>query len=615
MPRSLATHPDESLAGYLLNLSYRLRVAPAQVAGDVGLLPGDDSRSPRIPAGYSERLPRSTAEAMSVSCRLSTAETRDLTLERWDGHLLDHNDSDAGHAGRPARPWLAHARTGACPSCLPRSAGPVDGTGEPVYATWRLRWRTPWSFACTRHGVLLVDRCSTCDTPLGLSQALAAQAPRSGLIPSMSTVGLHPAACRARVLAEHQRDSGPASLAACGARIDRQPLGPPADGRVMAAQEHLDGVFSGTVTATSLGAVVSPGQYLRDLRLVAFALQAVGPEDWPLEPPADTVQAVRRAADERQRSSANPRREAGRWRMWAEPPAEKALLAAVLTTAVHVLDAEDATAARPLLRPLVTAAEQAETRLWMRVRAAGSPSRRLAHLTSPGFGGLISVNKMIQAGAVVAPGVTGRHVPQMALPEVDELVAPLAPTTSPRDRRRATSLALVRLIEDCGLPEAAGSLGIVPLHRATSSVARLGKELRAADKDDDFRSALVGVVSGLRADGTDWTARRAAMSRTSLSDEDWEALLSDLGRLHPRSAVNTPLRRTAWDLLLWTRVVSGDMFLSPYLTPLSPTERRTVLKSCRAAQRPAIHADVLDHWCAEFVRRIGQQTAIPAQNV
>ncbi|MEU0119639.1 TniQ family protein [Streptomyces bobili] len=71
-----------------------------------------------------------------------------MTLQPFDGHAVDILPRH-----RRVNRWVLWGRAGSrfCPFCLADSGG-----------RWLVAWRLSWSFACTRHHVLLVDRCPAC---------------------------------------------------------------------------------------------------------------------------------------------------------------------------------------------------------------------------------------------------------------------------------------------------------------------------------------------------------------------------------------------------------------------------------------------------------------------
>lgn len=591
LPRSLAPHPDESLVGYLLNLSARLRVSPLLLGQRVGLIPEGGYTARRIAATHAVVLPEKATTVLVDACRLTVEEAARLTLDRWADLMLVPIDVYGAPRSGAGRAWVSPPTTRACPECLLR---PEAGSEPSRYATWQVRWTTPWSFVCTVHGRLLLDRCPSCTTRLGLEHARDEYGARNtfGLIPSMATAGLHPASCRARVT------GADGHTVACGYRLDQAEQTTAASPELLVAQRRLDSLLDGQRhDLKSLGAAVGAAQYLRDLRLTAFALQIIAADAWPLPAPTGTALAVAAAAQDLAEEPVGGARRGGqRWRLWTEPPADVHVTAAVIVTAMQILDADSTAEARPALVPLIAAAAEAEPRLWSRSRSIGGPSSRLSRFTSPGNGGLISVHVLKRSVPTTPDTLEGRHVPQMAGDELDALVAPLAPGSSARERQRATSLALYRLITSCEMETAVAALDI-PLERARSSVGRFGKALRANGKDDAFWQLLPALVDRLAAAPVDWAARRAAMVNWRLTDTAWSEVDQLLQNAGARDT-NAPELRTAAEILIWEAVTSGDRFLSPSASGLADAVRKDTWNRMRSLERRPEQAAALDQYAA-----------------
>ncbi|MCX5205193.1 TniQ family protein [Streptomyces sp. NBC_00237] len=89
-------------------------------------------------------------QVLSKRTGLSPDSLTAMTLEPWDG-LAVTLDRPTRRLNRPPHWRHTGNTTRYCPRCLDETAG-----------RWQITWRLPWSFACTRHGVLLLDRCPEC---------------------------------------------------------------------------------------------------------------------------------------------------------------------------------------------------------------------------------------------------------------------------------------------------------------------------------------------------------------------------------------------------------------------------------------------------------------------
>jgi hypothetical protein len=160
LPRSLDPLPEESLAGYLLRLSFRLSLAPRSLLYRTGLVtqtPG----SGYIP--HQNRmalaLDQDTAATFGRVTRLTNEEVTALTLASWRHH---YRPIDAclppGQLSR-VDAWLSLTSGRYCPLCLAGDGSPIQNQ---LGGSWKKTWLLPVVFACLDHGVFLRDRCPRC---------------------------------------------------------------------------------------------------------------------------------------------------------------------------------------------------------------------------------------------------------------------------------------------------------------------------------------------------------------------------------------------------------------------------------------------------------------------
>jgi len=83
LSRSLIPIPGESLPGFLLRLSFRLGIAPAQLAELTGLAPA--GRGPRPPAVLLTGIPETASRTFTRMARLTGGQAAQLTLASWQG--------------------------------------------------------------------------------------------------------------------------------------------------------------------------------------------------------------------------------------------------------------------------------------------------------------------------------------------------------------------------------------------------------------------------------------------------------------------------------------------------------------------------------------------------
>ena len=184
LPRSLDPLQDESLQGFLLRLSCRLRIAPLRLARLTGCAAASSpaiSRQSMIGLG---------AETFAHATRLTTSEADALTLVPWAARYPPIGGAlSRSSPGRSAirESWLFSPGIRYCPSCLRGDGSPVQ---EQYGGPWRKYWLLPVAFACPQHRMLLMDDCPHEHSP--------AEQGNWKLIRRAADSALHPAQCRLR---------------------------------------------------------------------------------------------------------------------------------------------------------------------------------------------------------------------------------------------------------------------------------------------------------------------------------------------------------------------------------------------------------------------------------
>jgi TniQ len=149
LPRSLDPLPDESLAGYLLRMSFRLGVPPGQVAALTGLIPGTGT----IPASRMLVLDDAATLAFARAARLEAGEVTALTLAGLAGRYPPAGLSYLGRQRQPGgifikETWILSRSTRYCPQCL--AGDPGSPVQQQLGGAWSRLWRLPVTFACPR---------------------------------------------------------------------------------------------------------------------------------------------------------------------------------------------------------------------------------------------------------------------------------------------------------------------------------------------------------------------------------------------------------------------------------------------------------------------------------
>lgn len=198
--RSLAPIEGESLDGYLLRLSCRLRISPARLARLTGCA---RSTGPVI---IRRRLLLDIGiQRFAHATRLSVTEASSLTVTSWADRYppLSRSRTRPGH---PIDSWAFSTGHRYCPDCL---TGDGSALHQQYGGPWKKTWHLPITFACPRHQQFLRQGCPQAHPG---SQAIW-RPPAWLLIAFPSASGLHPAQCRQPLSPGRPRH-------ACGIRLD-----------------------------------------------------------------------------------------------------------------------------------------------------------------------------------------------------------------------------------------------------------------------------------------------------------------------------------------------------------------------------------------------------------
>jgi hypothetical protein len=334
LPRSLDPLPGESLAGYLLRLSFRLGVPPGQVAAITGLTTGTGT----IPASRMLILDDAVTSAFAEATRLAPAEVTALTLAGLAGRYPPAGLSYLGRERQPGgifvkETWVLSRSTRYCPQCL--AGDPASPVQQQLGGAWDKLWRLPVTFACPQHQRLLEHACPACGQPAHLR---AARGGLPSLIPMPEHAAIHPAACR-----RPQPAGGTArrrQLRPCGHLLTEGHAVPQPellDGlrQVLQFQQHLLGLLDprGPAATASGGEQATPGEYFTDLRILACLITASWPAARDLATlPGQAGLISQHAAAARRQASATAEERAQHRQIayYDTPPLEAATCAALL---------------------------------------------------------------------------------------------------------------------------------------------------------------------------------------------------------------------------------------------------------------------------------------------
>jgi TniQ len=345
--RSLVPLPGESLPGFLLRLSFRLNLAPAEVAAATGLTAAGNAGG--LHAATLTAIPEAVRRDFTHMTRLTDSQVTGLGLAAWrERYPLSAGALQTGRR-LPIDAWALFApATRCCPECLAGDGSPVQ---ESFGGPWLKTWHLPIVFACPAHRRLLEHRCPECGQDVHAGRAFSA------LLPAMRLGGLHPAQCR--TTPTRRGGTGRALPACCGARLDQAGQRQHASPAALALQDKILGLLDpdGPASTSSAGLPTSPGTYFADLRAVSLLIYSTWPTARDLSPPEEIATAIdqhiaslRQQKGERRPGSPAPRNNIG------PPPLDAAVSAALAHIADRILagSTDEARARLRLLLPSAT---------------------------------------------------------------------------------------------------------------------------------------------------------------------------------------------------------------------------------------------------------------------
>jgi len=245
IPIRLAPLPGEALDSWLGAYADLLHVTVRDIFRFAGIDCGRAGRGELNGKPWLHRLGEADLAALSAATGVPVQTLAGMTLARYQGTGLAEV---AARPGLPSVPrWWRHlAGSRYCPRCLAASGG-----------RWMLAWRIPWTFACTGCRVLLADTCPDCGRR---HRSTRRRRPREPGRCDLTGLPLPP-----------WRPRG--GTPACGSDPAGTPaVALPADGHVLAAQQHIDAVIAALLSAQGRPAeTAAQRQYLDDACAVARA--------------------------------------------------------------------------------------------------------------------------------------------------------------------------------------------------------------------------------------------------------------------------------------------------------------------------------------------------------
>ncbi|MFF2505940.1 TniQ family protein [Streptomyces sp. NPDC058067] len=146
IPLWVSPTPGEALDSWLEAYAYRLKTNTLDFVDYLGLRGASPQKMVRRLTGH-ER------DVLARRTGLSTEALTAMTLEPYDSSVVRIHPVSRRMLYPPA--WRHYSTASRyCPACLEEDRG-----------RWQLPWRLSWTFACTRHQLLLLDFCPRCGHP------------------------------------------------------------------------------------------------------------------------------------------------------------------------------------------------------------------------------------------------------------------------------------------------------------------------------------------------------------------------------------------------------------------------------------------------------------------
>jgi hypothetical protein len=566
LSRSLAPLTDESMAGFVLRLSHRLRMIPSRLAVLTGLV--DDAeirRGGRIPGHRLLTLDPTAAAAFATATCLTPDEVAGLCLDRFADRYPPLNLDTCWYRGSfivtpvTRRGWVLLGCTRYCPQCL-------GGDGSPIQhrhgGAWRQQWRLQVVFACTTHRRILQHLCPQCGGLAGATQ----QHGNVRLVSRAGDASLHPAQCRNQSDGGYLRDSTPV----CGARLTATTCGETANTELLELQDRIlqrlqpDGPIQAADAA----------QYFSLLSLVHTLVVLTWPMARDLTKPAGLAGAVDdyvaqlRHQIEQMKAAANV--PAGVNALMTKLPVEPKPCAGLLLAADTIVNWKDLDGLKERITPFAEQAAASAPRAWywLRTRDAWPDSLRQSLVQQVhGF--------TVPARPGKRPPIPPRecrfireNIPQR-LP--DTWCNPHLPSTNDlphKHLRRAMALKLVELTSGHAWSYAAELLEF-PRKIAEASVFSTRRWMRDDSHRDAFNRAAEALAQHLDTAPAliNYATRRHALRDWIMPTHHWQDFAHELreqtrtgrGRWHKLGG----RKREIVSIRIWTQITEGEHLFSP----------------------------------------------------
>ncbi|MFB9992527.1 TniQ family protein [Deinococcus oregonensis] len=496
-------------------------------------------------------------EYFSALTRLEVTQLTPLFFDKWFGVVLNPPNPNLDIIVRfralMMQEWIYPGSSHVCPECVAQDGG-----------AWQLHWKLPWSFACRRHAVMLLDYCPTCHLRFGRfvtsrSGNFNGDSPPDPLIcGNLNEAHLHS-------LREPQDRRCPQLLADLPVqRISAFP-------EILSAQQQIDMALAGTPQFIA-GRQVSAGEYFQALKTVVALLRYA----WMDSEVAghtgflqDSVSDMISRRDTQLRANL----ESGGIKTKdlearSRAPQNANLMAALTIQAQAMLAPKSFTELSDHLSPLFEQAHRRSSSMMQYVKGSDYVTQAFLNWRAAG----IKPGKMNLKTQVI--GIEGHpynftsdHIPQVFwVSEYKELFHELLEPfiSSNRDfisGRRFCSLTLVRLSHNCTWREAGRKLGLPS--SADAYASDVIASLSSAGRIGEFESRLHCMAErlGKRPIKTDFGQARVLLADfKQIPLDDWQLIRQQAGLDRRRLPDSRSKPAALW---VWTESTLGDYLFSP----------------------------------------------------
>lgn len=588
LTRRLTPEPDESFSSYVQRCAAQANVSLLVMLSYLGIIA--DERFERM-SGYGFSLSQHQMEQFCCATGLTPERVESMLVRSYCGVVFRGPATatpdcvpDISELAR--QEWVYFSGSHICPECIAESDG-----------AWKLQWKMPWSFACTKHRCYLVSTCPGCNQRLGRGRADH----------SLSPVFVH----QIPLIGRCNNPKAPGQTIAgkgaqpCGHLLSDIPI-TPANADTLQTQLRINAMLQEGLSSQD-DARKRTLSYFQDLRsLVALFLSCAEAEDFPNlskqeRERLDSFTTHRDAVDEERRNALHPRN-GPRTRVYTGPPTDPILLAGVIKYAVAVLDAASMVERVELLAPLAFRSKlRAKKSCWAVVEnfnlnglVKEAFHDALAHYST--FDRLIGARSGLERDTTYT--YNAAHVPQLLWrDEYQRHFASMFDRVNDNNARRYCSMALVKLSGQYTWAQAAELLGL-PVEQSVGMANRVACLMKQDGTKKKFGAALHKTARQLSSSSNkiDYGLRRQQFKRLiDIPRATWEALCHTAG-VGPGHIGSRSRYATAW---LWAQLTDGDWTLAPgmHLGEVQENERE------RYRQLAKTIFPQLDEVLMEYARR------------